>query len=135
MIASLNLTPLEFGTLGSIVYAGMTMGSAAASAVFEKAKWIKWTLALTLLMNAVCLVLFTITDSFYFDAFMRFLIGFFQVFQCIYMPVWADTFAAEKQKTAWLTFLILASVLGIVLGFSLTTVMVALLTWRYAFYA
>ena len=134
MIADLDLTPLEFGTLGSIVYAGMTLGSAAASAVFEKAKWIKWTLALTLFMNAVCLVAFTITNSFYVDVAMRFLIGFFQVFQCIYMPVWADTFAAESQKTAWLTFLILASVLGIVLGFSLTTVMVAWLTWRYAFY-
>ena len=51
------------------------------------------------------------------------------------MPVWADTFAAERQKAAWLTFLILASVLGIVLGFSLTSVMVAVLSWRWSFYA
>jgi uncharacterized membrane protein len=66
---------------------------------------------------------------------IRFMIGFFQVFICIYMPVWADTFAnSEKQKAAWLTFLILASPLGIVIGFSLTTVMVQLKTWEWSFY-
>ena len=113
----------------------MVFGASAATGLFEKAHWIKMTLAFTLLLNSVSLVLFTVTDSFYFDAFMRFWIGFFQVFQCIYMPVWADTFAAERQKAAWLTFLILASVLGIVLGFSLTSVMVAVLSWRWSFYA
>jgi len=135
MKKDLDMTNLQFGMLGSVVYAGMTFGSTAAAGLYEKAKWIKMTLAFTLLLNSVCLVLFTVTDSFYFDGFIRFWIGFFQVFQCIYMPVWADNFAAEKQKAAWLTFLILASVLGIVIGFSLTSVMVTYLTWRWSFYA
>ena len=64
------------------------------------------------------------------------------------MPVWADAFANEKQKSIWLTFLILASPLGVVFGFIMTSFFVAqwkndpLHTpdmcndgWRYSFYA
>ena len=113
----------------------MTLGSTTATILFEKAKWTKYTLAMTLLLNAVCLTLFTVTRSFYFDAFIRFFIGFFQVFQCIYMPVWADNFAAEKQKSVWLTFLILASVLGIVIGYGVSSVVLSYLNeWRWTFY-
>jgi len=70
----------QFGILGSIVYGGMTLGSTVATIAFEKAKWTKYTLAITLLFNAVCLFLFTITRSFLFDVVVRFFIGFFQVF-------------------------------------------------------
>lgn len=85
-------------------------------------------------MNAIALWLFTITRSFYFDAFLRFCIGFFQVFVCIFMPVWADAFASEKQKSAWLTFLLLASPVGVVIGFTLTSFMNHYANWRYSFY-
>ena len=41
------------------------------------------------------------------------------------MPVWADAFANEKQKTLWLTFLIIASPLGVVFGYIMTSIFVA----------
>ena len=54
------------------------------------------------------------------------------------MPVWADAFANEKQKSVWLTFLILASPLGVVSGFIMTSVFNAEIEgdggWRYSFY-
>lgn len=90
------MNDFEFGILGSVVYGGLTLGSAVATGMFSKSKWIKPTLSLTLIMNALCIWVFTLTGSFYFDAFLRFMIGFFQVFQCIYMPVWADAFAPES---------------------------------------
>ena len=37
------------------------------------------------------------------------------------MPVWADSFANEKQKSVWLTFLILASPVGVIIGFLMTS--------------
>ena len=37
------------------------------------------------------------------------------------MPVWADAFASEKQKAAWFTFLILASPLGVIIGYLMTS--------------
>lgn len=62
------------------------------------------------------------------------MIGFWQVFVCIYMPVWVDLFAHESQKAIWLTFLLLASPLGIVTGYSMTSVFAAKLTWEWSFW-
>lgn len=53
------------------------------------------------------------------------------------MPVWADAFANEKQKSVWLTFLILASPLGVVFGYIMTSIYVAKFGdegWRYSFF-
>ena len=130
----LNMNDFQFGLLGSIVYGGLTCGAGVATGVYSKAKWAKPTLVATLLLNSIAIFLFTLSKSFYIDAGLRFLIGFFQVFSCIYMPVWADAFANEKQKSVWLTFLILSSPLGVVGGFTLTAVMVEIATWHYSFY-
>jgi len=85
--------------------------------------FIKPSLYLSLLLNAISLILFTATNYFYVDAILRVLIGIFQVIITIYNPVWADTFAKENSKSIWLTFLILGSPLGLVLGFALTSIM------------
>jgi hypothetical protein len=45
------------------------------------------------------------------------------------MPVWADIFAKESKKSAWLTFLILAAPLGLVIGFALTSAIISHYKW------
>ena len=50
------------------------------------------------------------------------------------MPVWADIFAKESRKSAWLTFLILAAPLGLVIGFAMTSALIALVSWQASFY-
>ena len=123
-----------FGVLGSLVYAGITIGSAFSSWIFQNSNFIKPSLYLSLLLNAISLILFTATNYYYFDAFLRILIGIFQVIITIYNPVWADIFARENLKSAWLTFLILGSPLGLVLGFALTSIMKSIYNWRFSFY-
>ena len=132
----IKINDLQFGTLGSVVYGGIVIGSLCCSVVFSNAKLIKPCIVLTLGLNGVALFGFTLTKSFTLDAFLRLAIGFFQVFICIYMPVWADTFARdEKQKSAWITFLILATPLGIVIGFSISSLFVQRgQPWQYSFY-
>jgi len=48
--------------------------------------------------------------------------------------VWVDTFGKIKQKTLWLTLLLLAPPIGVVMGYTLTAVMIARYTWQYVFY-
>jgi predicted MFS family arabinose efflux permease len=132
---SLKLSDFQFGMLGSVVYGGMTVGAAIATGVYQKSHLIKPTLLCSLLFNLISLSVFALMTNFYLCAFFRFLIGFWQVFVCIYMPVWVDMFAHESQKSAWLTFLILASPLGIVIGYSMTSVIVKHVTWQWAFWA
>ena len=60
--------------------------------------------------------------------------GLFQVFFCIYFPVWADVYGTELQKSKWLTYLLIASPLGVVMGYGLTAVFLDNIGWRWAFY-
>jgi len=73
----LNIGNLEFGTLGSVVYGGLTLGSAVATWVYRYDGWVKPILILTLGLNSITLWVFTLTNSFAFDAFLRFMLGFF----------------------------------------------------------
>lgn len=92
----LSMNDFQFGLLGSIVYGGLTLGAGVATGVYSDPKRAKPTLILTLVMNSLCIGLFPFSKSFYIDAGLRFGIGFFQVFSCIYMPVWADAFANDQ---------------------------------------
>jgi MFS family permease len=64
---------------------------------------------------------------------LRFLTGFFEVFISIYAPVWADAFGSEKVKSIWISGLLLCSPIGIFVGFTLTSYMVANYRWEYSF--
>ena len=81
------------------------------------------------------MIAFTTVESFLGLLGIRFITGFFQVFLTIYFPVWADAFGADdKQKTAWMTILLLATPIGVLLGYILTAYSIYLATWRWTFY-
>lgn len=69
----------------------------------------------------------------------RMISGFFQISLVIYFPVWVDTFG-ENRKTLWLSYIQLAVVLGVVMGYIITALFNILnerytwISWRWAFY-
>lgn len=130
----LNTNDFGFGILGSVVYGGLTIGSATATMIFSKGQYIKLTLAGSLLLNAISLYLFTLSSSYLICLVLRLFIGFFQVFLVIYMPVWADAYGTEKQKSIWLTILLLASPMGVIFGYTLTFYMIKYFSWEWSFY-
>jgi predicted MFS family arabinose efflux permease len=129
----LQVENFGFGILGSIVFVGLIFGSIVASGLFSRGEWIKLTLLVALSLNAVSLYAFTQSSSFYFMVIVRGAIGFFQVFVCIFMPVWVDTYGSESQKSIWLTVNMLASPLGVVLGYTLTYYMNLYHSWEWSF--
>lgn len=78
-----------------MVYGGLTLGAAFATGLFQKSQFIKPTLFGSLFFNSVSLVIFSLVTNLYLCILVRFMIGFWQVFVCIYMPVWVDMFAHE----------------------------------------
>ena len=95
----------------------------------------KLVLSGALIMGACTLIAFTQVYNFYGLMAIRFMTGFFQVFQSIYFPVWADTFGGtEKQKTMWLTVLILCGPVGVLLGYIVAAAYISNTDWRWAFY-
>jgi RsiW-degrading membrane proteinase PrsW (M82 family) len=71
--------------------------------------------------NGIFLLSFALTSTLWANLLIRFLTGMFQIYICIFTPVWADTYGSEKLKNIWITVLLLSSPLGIFLGFMLTS--------------
>jgi|TARA_B110001450_G_scaffold255794_1_gene284276 hypothetical protein len=67
---------LQFGTIGSIVYLGISLGATIAMGVFQKAKFIKAAIVLTLGCNTGAIFIFGRSDSYVEDVGLRFVVGF-----------------------------------------------------------
>ena len=94
----------------------------------------KLVLVVCLLLNGGALFLFTMSNNFYILCLSRLLVGSFQVFFCIYFPVWVDLFADEKYKTIWLTTLLLGVPVGVILGYGSTAILILYVNWKWTFY-
>ncbi len=92
----LGMDNLQYGLIGSAVFAGLAVGSIVATfayQVFETRLLLSGVLALM----ALSLLIFTYRLSFYWLLLDRFFTGFCQVFISIYFPVWADTFGGDDK--------------------------------------
>lgn len=74
----------QYGILGSIAYCGILLGSMVATGLFNDESMIKCTILWSLFFNGIMLYLFTAAENFYLNSSIRFAIGFFQIFVCIY---------------------------------------------------
>ena len=90
----LNIENTRFGFLGSIVYLGQTIGSALSTYVLQNYNP-KVILGTCLFLNIGTLLLFTLTNWYLVLVFCRMCTGLFQVFFCIYFPVWADVYVND----------------------------------------
>lgn len=129
----LKLNNSQFGSLGSVVYFGQVLGAAMASGILAKCSP-KYILLFCLLFNLGALLAFTVTDQFYILAISRSLTGMFQIFFGIFQPVWADVFGNDRQKSLWLSLLIITVPLGVVLGYGLCAAFQANIGWKWAIY-
>ena len=125
MMIDLDLTEIEFGCLGSLMYIGLIAGSTIAGYIYQKFSCRK-VVIFNLFFTGVCLSFFTYTGNIYFLGFSRISTGFFQVFLVIFFPVWVDIFGGEN-KTLWLTILQIGVPSGTFLGYILTVMSMALL--------
>ena len=72
----LGVSNTEYGLLGSIVFAGLVLGSLAATFIFNSVNT-KFVLITVMALNALTQFSFTLTDNFYLLLLSRFLTGFF----------------------------------------------------------
>ena len=129
-----DVSNTEYGLLGSVVFAGLVLGSLAATIVYNNVQ-AKYVLMAVMALNAVTQLAFTMTKEYYYLVTSRFLTGFFQVFISIYWPVWTDLYGqTEKRKAAWMSAFLAASPIGVLFGYVLTTQLIIYYSWQYAFY-
>ena len=111
-----NISNVQLGTIGSLVYLGLVLGSISGGYIFSTYAS-KWVIINSLLATCIFLYFFTVSNYYLTMAFCRIGCGFFQVFCYIYFPIWVDQFGVNNTKTLWLTFLQLGVPIGTMLGY------------------
>ncbi|CAI2375849.1 unnamed protein product [Moneuplotes crassus] len=129
----LDIDNANMGILGSLVYAGITFGALFTAQIYKIFNP-KYVLSASLILNAVSLILFPLSQKFWVLCLSRALVGVCQTFTCVFVPIWIDIFAPKSRKTIWLTLSQLAVPLGVVVGYSITSICMLSMSWRVSFY-
>lgn len=130
-----GMSDVEVGSLGSFVYVGEVLGSILAIPIYKKIP-VKLILLSTIVLQSIVLMVFVFADGNYrIMVISRFFTGIFQVFITILGPIWCDSYAPADKKTTWITWFIVATPVGIVLGYLKTAVILSQESnWAYGFY-
>ena len=124
----LNLDNSELGLFGSLVFLGVIIGSLISLSIINTFNR-KYILMIFLILCGFALLFFTQTKNYFLLCVDRVVIGIFQAFISIYLPLWIDQFGIEKKKTTMIAFIQTAPCLGIVLGYIMTSLLNIYLTY------
>lgn len=115
----LNINDEQLGLFGSLVYLGNMFGSLVSLTLINKLNR-KYLLAVSLTLSGGFLMTFTIWSSLYFLFSNRIVVGMFQAFVSIYLPIWCDQFGIKRKRTIMIALIQVAPPLGVVLGYAIT---------------
>lgn len=125
------------GLFGSLVYFGNVIGSLILFKIINMFNR-KLLLIISLVGNAACLFWFVFTENLLVLFLNRTLVGIFQSYITIYMPVWCKQFGKVENRTTMIAFLQLVSPIGIFLGYLIASICIReqiLGGWTFAFIA
>ena len=129
-----NISNIQLGTIGSLVYLGLVLGSISGGYIFSTYSS-KWVVINSLLATCIFLYFFTVSNYWEAMALCRIGCGFFQVFCYIYFPIWVDQYGVNNTQTLWLTFLQLGVPIGTMVGYLTEAYTIKYYnTWQGAFY-
>lgn len=124
----LNLNDSELGLFGSLVFLGVIIGSLITLSIINTFNR-KYILMIFLILCGFSLFLFTKTKEYVLLCIDRVIIGIFQAFVSIYLPLWCDQFGVENRKTLMLASIQVVGPLGVLVGYVVTTLLNMYLSW------
>ena len=105
----------------------------AASFIFGRCPF-KWVLFASYAGNTCGLFSFAYCTIYDLQCLARFCSGFCQIFTAIYLPVWINTIGDKENISYYMSFFILSTPLGVIVGYILTAVVISEGSWQWAFY-
>ena len=142
----LNLDDSDLGFFGSLVFIGVIFGSLVSLTIINTFNR-KYILMACLILCGLTLFVFTLTTNYVLLCIDRAIIGIFQAFISIYLPLWCDQFGVEARKTIMMALIQVAPPLGVLIGYVVTALLNMYLTylpyfgdidenerWIYSFY-
>ena len=142
----LGLNNSQLGLFGSLVFVGVIIGSLVSLTIINTFNR-KYILMIFLILCTVALFLFTRTKEYILLSLDRVVIGIFQAFISIYLPLWCDQFGIEARKALMIALVQVAPPIGVLVGYIVTSLLNKHLThlpiigdipinerWLYSFY-
>ena len=124
----LDLDDSELGLFGSLVFLGVIIGSLVSLTIINSCNR-KYILMACLILCGLSLFLFTKTKKYILLCIDRVIIGIFQAFISIYLPLWCDQFGVERRKTLMLALIQVVGPLGVLVGYIVTSLLNMYLNW------
>ena len=118
---TLNINDEKFGLFGSCNHTGRILGTITFMLVFNFVHRKKLMLV-ALYIHCLSIFLFTVIKIVPLLFFSRILNGFCSTFGFVYFPIWIDQFGIQKKKTVMMSYIQMASPLGMVLGYTMNTI-------------
>lgn len=118
----LFLSDSELGIFGSLVFIGVIIGSLISMTIINLFNR-KYILMICLILCGLSLFIFTRTKSYILLCIDRVVIGIFQAFISIYLPLWCEQFGVEAKKTMMMALIQVAPPLGVLVGYIVTTIL------------
>lgn len=119
---TLNVDNQTYGLFGSCNFSGRIIGTLLFMAIFNIFNR-KYLILIPLYVNTFSIFLFTITNIVSILYIARVLSGISSTFGFIYFPIWIDQFGIQSKKTIMMSLIQMASPLGMVLGYTLNTIL------------
>ena len=124
----LDLTDSELGLFGSFVFIGVIIGSLISLTIINTFNR-KYILMVCLILCGFSLFLFTVTKKYALLCIDRVIVGTFQAFISIYLPLWCEQFGIEARKAIMMALIQVAPPLGVLVGYVVTTILNMSLKW------
>jgi len=140
IVQTFELTAVQTGLVGSLVYLGIATGSVLVSPILNVMSPLRATQA-TLILNTCATALFGASAGTGMLLVVRFFIGVLQAIPMVYFPVWVDEFGPEDARTVWMAVIQAGAPLGIMSGYVFAGFMTASMPgnpdimWRISFFA
>ena len=128
----LHLDDSDLGFFGSLVFIGVIFGSLVSMSIINTLNR-KYILIVCLILCGLSLFIFTVTTNYTILCIDRIIIGIFQAFISIYLPLWCDQFGVESRKTIMLALIQVAPPLGVLIGYVVTALLNMYLTYLPSF--
>ena len=119
IMKELSIEEALLGTLGSLVYVGVLIGSFSLIKLIDVTNRKKLCF-LTTIFNGLLIWSFTKVNNIPFLFINRIFVGICQAYVSIYFPVWIDQYGMKSWKTSMMAVFNITSPLGVIIGFILT---------------
>ena len=125
----------EIGLFGSLVFVGNLLGSVLYFYLINIIHR-KKLLIYSMLCLSICLITFILTTNIGFLLMNRVVLGIFQAYVIIYLPLWCNQYGITNKKSIMISFGQLTTPIGVFTGYLIASICISIDKvngWKYAF--